>query len=73
MDATSVQQDELVDETNLNAAVSEHADSDGDADLPEFLQPGESATGAISGNQTNPSSAKVSDVVSIMQANYLYE
>ena len=68
VDATSAQQDELVDETDLNAAVSEHADSDGDADLPEFLQPGEGATGAISGSQTlNPSSATVNDVLSIMK------
>jgi fibronectin type 3 domain-containing protein len=55
------------DTTYLNTAVSQRADSDGDADLPAFLKPGEGATG-ISGNQTlNPSSATVNDVLSIMK------
>ena len=52
----------------LNAAVSERADSDGDADLPAFLQEGESACGSVSADQIlSPSTATVSDVVSIIQ------
>ena len=56
------------DATYLNAAVSERADSDGDADLPAFLQEGESACGSVSSDQIlSPSTATVSDVVSIIQ------
>lgn len=59
---------EEADATYLNAAVSERADSDGDADLPAFLQDGESACGSVSSDQIlSPSTATVSDVVSIIQ------
>lgn len=69
LDSTATDAVKATDNTYLNAAVSEHIGNNGDADLPKFLQPGENATGTISGNQTlNPSSARVSDVVTIAQA-----
>lgn len=56
------------DTSLIDAAVSEHADSDGDLDLPAFLQDGVASTGTISASQKlDPSSATVANVADVVR------